>query len=377
MIVQRFLQWCDIKTATQRAEGVAKLATAFICERIADADRLEVEAVLTLATEDPSPKVRLALAAALAASAKAPRAVIAALALDIEPVAAPVIAGSPLLSESELRQIARSGNEALQLALAARRDLSDALVDILSARGTQAVCLQLLAHDDAEFGAAALSTLVERWSGDACVRSALTARRDLSAAARNRLMSAAAADLGASPFLRNVLGAERSQRVVGEARERGTLRIAAEAGPDLGSLIEELRTSGQLTTAFLIRAICAGDVDLFAAALVALSGKSYRRVRAIVVEGRSGAFVALTEAAGLPASSAALLRRAVQLWKQAAAVQTSDAPGVAADVLRQLLAETNGAEGVSDEAADLLQRLASEASNEDARHRAWGLAAAA
>ena len=40
---------------------------------------------------------------------------------------------------------------------------------------------------------------------------------------------------------------------------------------EIPALVEHLRMSGRLTPAFLIHALCAGNVDFFASAVVSLS----------------------------------------------------------------------------------------------------------
>ena len=65
-------------------------------------------------------------------------------------------------------------------------------------------------------------------------------------------------------------------------------------------LVEHLRVTGQLTTALLLRALCAGNVRFFETALAVLSGMPEGRVASLVRAGRANALQAVYARAGLP-----------------------------------------------------------------------------
>ena len=75
--------------------------------------------------------------------------------------------------------------------------------------------------------------------------------------------------------------------------------------------------AGRLTPAFLMHALCAGNVDFFAASMVSLSGVADGRVQGILVEGRESSMRALYRESGLAANLVPLFISATLMWRQA------------------------------------------------------------
>lgn len=380
MIVQRFVKWCETANTRQRVEGVTILARAVIEGRVAEVDRDTALSAMMLVLDDPSPKVRLALAEALATSDRAPSTIMRALGEDIETIGCLVAGLSPVLSDIDLIDLAATGGKHLQVAIAGRSYVSIRLAAALAEIGGRTACAALLENEGADIAAISHRRIAERHGDDAVVRSLQLQRDDVPVDVRQILILHLGQALAGAPMVRRALGTERAQALVSDSCERATAALALDVSPaELPALVEHLRLSGQLTTAFLIRIVCAGNIDLFAASLVALSGLSDRRVRAIVVDGRDAAFDALVTSCGLARAAAPLLRTAVQVWKQAITQRIApDLDAVAAEVMTRLCA-VHRARGDSDgfEAlTTLLHRLESETTRHLARHRAEHLIAA-
>ncbi|MEF2073620.1 DUF2336 domain-containing protein [Consotaella aegiceratis] len=379
MIVQRFHDWCQSASCAERCYGVAALAAAWAEGRIPPDERNHLEAAFSLILDDPSPKVRHVLAEAVAGSRAAPRIVVRALCDDVDEVACVVAARSPLLSDADLVDLAAAGSTRLQETIAGRAFLPPRVAAALAEVGCRTACLTLLANREAAIAPITFRRLAERFGEDGGIRAALIDRDDLPVWVRQSLVRQLATALSTMPLARNLLGSERTGAVTQAACERATVQLAESAsGADIPALVEHLRLSGELSAAFLIRAVCRGNVDLFAAALTSLSGRSERRVRAIVVDGRRAAFTSLLVGCGLPADLAPLLRSAVQIWKKTVVSRTlgtSDA--VPLEVMRQIEeAFAASAESSSEELASLLRRLTREAADDAVRFRARRLLAA-
>lgn len=318
MIVRRFVKWCETASARERREGILILGRAFAQDRVPPKDLESVVAALTLALDDPSPNVRMALAETLAGCARAPRPIVMALCEDNEDIAARVASRSPILCDGELIDLAAGGSVSLQAALAGRAEVSIRLAAAIAEVGAPAACLTLLRNEGATIAAISLCRLAERHGTDAALREALLLRDDLPPGIRQMLILEVGRALSLMPLVRRSLGDGRTRALVLDACERATAVLAHSLeSSEMPALVEHLRISGQLSTAFLVRMVCAGNIDLFAASLVALCGLSEKRVRAIVVDGHERAFQALIISCGLPAPAAPLLRTAVQVWKEA------------------------------------------------------------
>lgn len=381
MIVHRFVKWCETANARQRAEGISILGRAFAENRVPSAELKSATSALMLALDDPSPKVRLALAAALAGSPRTPRPIVAALCEDTDEIACRVASLSPVLADGALIDLVAGGRLPLQSAVAGRARVSMKLAAAIAEVGAAPACLALLQNGGAAIASFSLRRLAERHGADALVRETLLARGDLPAEIRQILVLEIGQALSAMPLVRRSLGDARAQTLVLDACERATAVLAHALPPaEMPALVEHLRMSGQLSTAFLIRMVCAGNIELFAASLVALGGSSEKRVRAIVVDGHEAAFGALIRSCGLPAAVAPLLRTAVMVWKETVAGNARpDMHDVASLVMTRLVAayrERHDEEGFTAVAA-LLGRLEAEILRDGARHHAQHMAHAA
>ncbi|MDE0923679.1 DUF2336 domain-containing protein [Aurantimonas coralicida] len=379
MIVQRFVKWCETATSTQRAEGAAILSRALLDGRITAEERPGADAALMLMLDDPSPKVRQAMALELADGRGAPRAVLRALCEDNDSIACIVAGRSPALSDDDLIDLVATGSEALRGAIAARRLVSARVAAALAELAASDTCITLLGNPGAGIASISYRRISERHGDVAALRGALMAREDLPSTVRQTLILRTGQALAELPMLRNLVGGDRADRLAFEACERATALLADNIGEaEVPALVEHLRASGQLNVAFLLRTVCTGNIDLFAAALVRLSAMSDRRVRTILADGRQSAFRTLMTAAGLPVASAPLFRCAVSVWRELAtgrlSVAVEDVPQLVMQRVAGSFPTTQGDSGF-DEIMRFLHRLAGETSREAARQHARQLAA--
>ena len=133
------------------------------------------------------------------------------------------------------------------------------------------------------------------------MRDILLSRPELPAEIRQMLIRRLGDTLGALVIGKSWVGEERTATLTREACDRATVAIAAETeSEELVPLVEHLRVTGQLTTALLLRALCAGNVRFFETALAVLSGMPEDRVASLVRAGRTNALRAVYAKAALP-----------------------------------------------------------------------------
>ncbi|WP_394689643.1 DUF2336 domain-containing protein [Hoeflea sp.] len=281
-------------------------------------ERHAAEAALAYLLDDPSPKVRLALAEGLALANHAPRSVILRLAEDQFEVAARVIALSPVIDDNDLIEIIASGRASLQQFVAYRCDLSVAVSAALAEIGPAQAVADLLDNAQAPIARISLRRIAERFGDEAEIRGRLFDRSDLPGDVRQALVERLGAALAASDLVRATIGASRSRKVAEEACVNATLTLAdTVSSEETPALVEHLRISGRLTPAFLMHTLCAGNVDFFAAAVVALSGMGDSRVRSILNDGREAAIRALYRSIGLDRDLAPVFVTATLIWRAA------------------------------------------------------------
>jgi uncharacterized protein (DUF2336 family) len=172
---------------------------------------------------------------------------------------------------------------------------------------------------------------------------------------------------------------ERAAALTREACDRATVAIAAEtADEELAALVEHLRVTGQLTTALLLRTLCAGNLAFFAAALAVLSGLPEARAQAIVGSGRAAALGALYARAGLPPAAFDAFTAAIETCRS---IEAEGGPADRYQFSRKMVdgvlaryAEIT--DGELNELMAMLRRFAADQAREAARDYAAVIAAA-
>jgi len=301
MIVDRFLQWARTASLARRTQAAGAIARAYLVSPLSPVEREQVEAAITVLLDDSSPDVRFVLAEALAASEQAPHHVILTLAADRPPIAALVAEKSPLILDSELVDMVATGDEVIQAAIARRPFLSRAVSAAIAEVGTAQACLALILNGGARAPRFSIDRIIERFGDHPEIRLTLLEREDLPLEVRQILLGRLTASLRELIVSRDWMAPHRADTVTREARERAMIAAAFEAPADnMPGLVERLIGAGELTPAFLLRAVASGQTLLFDTALAALARVPLTRVRALVASGRRSNLRALFQESRLP-----------------------------------------------------------------------------
>lgn len=377
MDVREFLLWMEAAPSGQRAEAGYALARSYLHAEVDQQTRNDMEAALTVLLDDDAPEVRYALADALAASEAAPRHIVVGLAGDHAEIATLVLARSPLFIDSELIDIVAAASGVLQAAVAGRPLVSQQLSAAIAEVGEKAGCLALVANPGATIASISFRRIAERFGDDVDVREALLARDDLAPSVRQLLVRAVSERLNAMVVDRAWLPETRARVVTREACDRATIAIAAESETqELPALVEHLRVTGQLTTALLLRAVCAGNMGFFQAALSVLTGVPERRIEGLVRGRRVNGLRAAYIRAGLPAYAFDAFNAVLDVWRRA---PESGPEGryrfIAANVETVLTRYRNLGESEVRELTAMLRRFAAEQTRDAARDYVRAVAA--
>lgn len=380
MIVRHFLKWIGNARVDERAAAVGALARAFLNHQIAFEDRCEAEAALTLLLDDPSPKVRAVLAEALSTSHHAPPQIVAALANDQDEVAACILVRSPLLNDADLIDRVASSRASTQALIASRPVVSMSVSAAIAEVGALEACLVLAQNDGAQIASLSFRRMAERFGHEAALRQTLLGDSRLPGDCRHMLLVALGEALRHAPLVRALIGEARAEKVTREACMRAALTLIEHTPTDEHeALVEHLRLRGELNEAFLLRAIAHGKVDFFGLVLIALTGHSQQRVRAILASGRDIAVGALLGAAGLSKPLHRIFLCALKVWRQVAAgKRVAGAQEVSWLMLKEIDAAPgqSGADARDREVAALIKAIHLEALRENARDHALAIAAA-
>jgi uncharacterized protein (DUF2336 family) len=369
MIVRQFISWIRTASAGERAEATRSLARAWLISDLTQDDRAAAEGALLMLLDDASPLVRQAMAEVFARSAEAPAAIVQALSLDQSSVALPVLEHSPLLIDADLVDIVATGNCETQCAIARRINLPASVCAAIAEVGTAAAALELIENAHAELAPFSWDRIVERHGHLAAIRESMLVLEDLPAATRAALVAKLSETLAQFVVARNWLSAERAARIATEALDRSTVNIAAGSrGEDMSGLVRHLRAAGQLTAGLILRALLSGNVELLDHALSELSGLPRTRVSALLHDRGGASLYALLKRAGLPDSTFAAFRIALEACHETGYVGT---PGGAARLRRRMVERVLTHCETDHHAAEplliLLRRFATESAREEAR----------
>ncbi|MCY6380682.1 DUF2336 domain-containing protein [Hoeflea prorocentri] len=374
MIVQKFLQWSESAGARERARAANALSRAFVLSELSLEETRAAEAAMALLLDDPSPMVRQAMAEVLAASEKAPRSVIHSLAKDQIDIAGIVVCCSPLLGDQELVDLAADGRPGIQSAIAIRHDLRQAVCAALAEVAERPAVADMLDNPTARIAKVTLRRITERFGGHPEIRARLLDRSDLPGDVRHSLILKVGNALAESSFVAGIVGRGRVGRITDEACQAATLQLAgAVDGREIPALVEHLRLDGKLTPAFLMHALCIGNIEFFASAVGSIAGVDDQRVRAILVDGRRNAIQALYASSGLDAMTCEVFATATLLWRDAT---KQDVAPNALRITEQLIDHymENGESGPVEELLLLVERMNLEFRRKAAKDYAMAIA---
>jgi uncharacterized protein (DUF2336 family) len=369
MIVRQFISWIKTAPAGERAEATRALARAWLISDLSEDDRAAAEGALLMLLDDTSPLVRRAMADTFARSQEAPAAIVQALALDQPSVALPILEYSPLLIDADLVDIAATGDSETQCAIARRLNLPASVCAAIAEVGSAAAALELIENAYAELAPFSWDRIVERHGHLAAIRESMLVLEDLPAATRVALVAKLSDTLAQFVVSKNWLSADRAERVAGEARDRSTVNIAASSrGDDMRGLIAHLRATSQLTAGLILRALLSGNLELFEASLAELSDLPRSRVSALLLDRGEASLVALLQRAGLPESTFAAFRAALDVIHETGFTDTlSGAARLRRRMVERVLTQCEADDNPAAPLLILLRRFATESAREEAR----------
>jgi uncharacterized protein (DUF2336 family) len=299
-LVKRALAFMRSQPAEERAEVISALARAYLHSSMSDALHADAILAMTTALDDPSVLVRRALAEALASAANPPRHILLALTADCSEIAR-AVALSPALDDAALADAARSGDAAVQTAIARRARLGPRASFALADVGQRPAAIALAGNRSIALAPEAQRRLFERFASDAELRNALLARENLQPALRVDIAAANAEDETLRHGKSQPEDSGRAERLAREGRDEAIVAIAHAAPRDeLSGLVKHLRKSSYLTPALLLRSLVSGERALFEATLAEMSGAAPRRAAGFARNWRGQGFAALYRKCALP-----------------------------------------------------------------------------
>ena len=263
--------------------------------------------------DDPSVKVRAALAYGLLHSSEAPRPIMLALLHDSAVIARAVMQYSPVLIDADLIGLIKTLDLPMLVAASQRAELSARLAAAIVARGHGPVTLRLLRRHDVALEESLLAELAATHGGNAEMRGALLARRDLPASARLLLVQRATEALRGARIVKGAVAQDRLGRILRDSCDTALSAIGEReaARATAAAYVSDLIGADRVNTRVLMHAVVTGHVMFFADCLAELAQTPRAKVFALLENGSRAALNALLARCGLGEGVRNLLARLV------------------------------------------------------------------
>ena len=305
-----------------RAELAAKVSRQIGQAALTDAERQIAEDIIRTLARDTISRVRQTLAENLKASPALPRDVALMLARDVEAVAIPILSVSQALTDTDLVELVRDGNDAKQTAIAGRAAVSATVADALIELGSEGAVAALVGNEGAQLGEKGLGRVIERFGGSELVQRQLVQRPKLPVTIAERLVVVVSDALRRHLITRHDLSPQVAADLVLQSRERATLSLLAdggEGGRESGSLerlVAHLDQTGRLTPSLLVRALCMGDSAFFEAAMAHLANVPATNARLLIHDTGHLGLKSIYDKARLPPSLLPACRVALDVLRE-------------------------------------------------------------
>lgn len=288
-------------SAAVRAEVADKLAREIDSPGLGEAELQIAHDILRIMAKDVELTVRGALSASLRAARRLPHDVALRLANDVEAVALPILAESPVLTEADLVELIDSGSSPKQQAIAGRSDISEPVADAVARQGSEEAVAALLANAKARIAEPSLGTAIDRFADSERVKRTMVHRAKLPVTIAERLVAIVSDNLQSYLVRHHDLPVKLATDIVLQSRERATL--AYTLGTDereMERLVRQMHRRQRLTPFLVLRAICVGDLAFFEMAMAVMADIPVANARTLIHDAGPNGLLSLYEQTGLP-----------------------------------------------------------------------------
>lgn len=295
-----------------RAELAAKMAQEIDSARLTPDELAIAQDIARLMARDIAETVRRALAESLRRAVHLPRDVALRMARDVEAVALPILANSPVLGEADLIAILRHADPARQQAIAGRKDVTEPLADALISGADESAVVVLLDNQAARIAEPSLHRAVDRFAGSERVKSGMVHRASLPVTVAERLVVLVSDELQNYLLSHHALPPAVATDLMLQSRERSIIGLSARASRhELELLIRQMQRHDRLTPSLILRALCMGDLAFFETALAVRADVPAENAQVLVHDAGGKGLASLYRKAELPESLLPVFRVAV------------------------------------------------------------------
>jgi uncharacterized protein (DUF2336 family) len=285
-----------------RAVSARKVCARFSGSGLSEAERAAGEQILRIIAEDAAEMVRRSLSVTLARSPHLPADLARKLAADVEEIAIPVIAGSPVLDDDDLIDAIRTGSVRRQKAVASRDAVSETVTTVIAAEAESDAVAVAAANDGAVFGHRAYDAVFSRFENAPEVIERFIDRQSLPLELTERLISRISDAALQRMINRHALPAQVAVELAEGARERATVDLVEQAGlsPEPRRFVQQLQMNARLSPSLVLRALFRGHMTFFEHCIAELSGLEHPKAWLLIHDAGPLGLENVFERTGLP-----------------------------------------------------------------------------
>ncbi|HET7879884.1 MAG TPA: DUF2336 domain-containing protein [Acetobacteraceae bacterium] len=297
-----------------RAEVADKLAREIDNSALTAAELSIAQDIVRIMAKDVELAVRRALSRSLRSARHLPRDVAVRLAEDVEAVALPILAESPVLTDADLIAVIGRGSMQKQEAIAGRAVVSEPVAGALVAEGSEGAVAALMGNAGARITPACMSSAIDRFADSERVKANMVHRPDLPASIAERLVVLVSERLQSYLVRHHELPVSLASDIVLQGREHATLQFSLGSSErELERLVRQMHANQRLTPLLVMRALCLGDLAFFEVAMAVMAGIPVSNARVLVHDAGSKGLASLYEKSGMPPRLLPAVRVAVDV----------------------------------------------------------------
>lgn len=306
----------DQQNPEARALAARKVCARFASDRLTEEERATASEIVRLLAEDAAELVRRALSVTLQRSAHLPHDVARKLAEDIDSIALPLIAGSPVLDDEDLIHIVRGGDGRRQSAVAGRERVSEAVVGHIVEVGAPEAVAVAAGNNGAAFNPSAYARTFERFGERPDILERFIDRAHLPLEITEKLISHISDTAITRLVTRHALPPQLAVELAETARERATVDLVDQAGlsPDPRRFAQQMQMNGRLTPSLILRALFRGHMTFFEHCIAELADIDHAKAWLLIHDAGPLGLDAVFKRAGLPERILPAVRAALSAW---------------------------------------------------------------
>ncbi|MCB1972209.1 MAG: DUF2336 domain-containing protein [Geminicoccaceae bacterium] len=317
---QQALQLADVEALKRdpSAEGRALIARKFgeSFDSLATSRTRDLaNALLSLLVGDIEKEVRKTLSETVASSHKLPAVVARKLATDDIEVAGPILAQSPVLSDSELVEIVRTNAMQYALAVAGRERVSEELSEALVDSGHQQVVVKLVGNVGAKLSNRTMKRVMDDYRDDDQVQDRLVRRPELPYELVEEMVGIIGSKIEWELVRNQRMDPGQAKAIMKAVQERTAIGLTAREHGDqkLRQRLRERYMAGDLTHEDVLKFLRDGDINSFEQSLSLMAQLEPAAVRTLAYSPDRRYLAALSAKADFPSPHYITLRMAIEM----------------------------------------------------------------